>query len=63
MDLKDLEKFFDLLKAKKIYDIELYNKITTKFTDKYRDIFPNDRDGKYYVRKLALVLEQFFDLK
>ncbi len=57
----DLEKFYDLLKSKKIYDNELYNKITSKLTDKYKDIFPSDQ--KFYVRKLALVLEQFFDLK
>ncbi len=61
MDLDDISKFFELLRAKKIYDAELHNKISSKFVEKYKDIFPND--NKLYVRKLALVLEQFFDLK
>jgi hypothetical protein len=62
MEIEEIHKFFDLLRAKKIYDIELHNKISSKFVDKYKDIFPND-NNKYFVRKLALVLEQFFDLK
>lgn len=61
VDTIDLDKFFELIKAPKIYDIDLYNKITAKFVDKYKDVFPNDK--QLYVRKMALVLEQFFDLK
>jgi hypothetical protein len=61
MESNDIEKFFELLKAKKIYEPETYKNITTKMVDKYKEIFPFD--GKLYVRKLALILEQFFDLK
>jgi hypothetical protein len=61
LDSHDLEKFFELLKAKKIYEQETYKNITTKMVEKYKEIFP--KDDKLYVRKLALVLEQFFDLK
>ena len=62
MELSDIDRFFQLIKGKRIYDAELYEKITTKLTDKYRDLFPND-NNKFNIRKLALVLEQFFDLK
>jgi hypothetical protein len=41
--------------------MELYKEISTKLVEKYNSIFQNDT--KLNMRKLALVLEQFFDLK
>lgn len=61
MELDELERFYELLRAKNIYDQELHYKISTKLIEKYKDIFPND--NKILFRKLAMVLEQFFDLR
>ncbi len=39
----------------------MYNKIKTKFTEKYKDLYPND--DRLNFKKMTLVLEQFFDLR
>jgi hypothetical protein len=62
LETSDIERFFELINGKRVYDPELNEKISTKLVDKYKDLFPND-NNKFYLRKMALVLEQFFDMR
>jgi hypothetical protein len=61
LDKDELDNFYRLLESKKVYDVNLYNKITSKLLERYKDIFPHDE--KLYIKKLAIVLEQFFEFK
>jgi hypothetical protein len=62
LETSEIERFFELIQGKRVYDPELSERISTKLVDKYKDLFPNDYN-KFYLRKMALVLEQFFEMR
>ena len=58
----ELDNFYELIKwCKKIYDKDLYDKITNFLVSRYKKIFP--KDDKLYTRKMTMILELFFDIK
>jgi hypothetical protein len=57
----DIDRFFELMKGKKVFDQESFNKITGKLLDRYKDQYPNENGLNVW--KLSMVLEHFFEIK
>jgi hypothetical protein len=59
---KDIEIFFKLISASKIYEEEFSEDIIERLINRYKAIYKNDIiNGKYNIRKLNITLETFFE--
>ena len=59
---EELNRFFDCLqKLRKLGEKKLNDDIRNKIKDRYKFLFPNEK--LYYINKMFLVLESFFNFK
>ena len=59
---EELNRFFDCLqKLRKLGEKNLNDDIRNKIKDRYKFLFPNEK--LYYINKMFLVLESFFNFR
>jgi len=61
IQLKQLFIFFNFLKTKLLFDNEIYTDITNNLIPRYKILYPNSDGKTFYIKKIFIILETFFE--